>query len=49
MLPIEYHSWENSIIYHSNSINPSKTEDIGWIPTRDCRTLASYQKEILGE
>ncbi|CAF4248574.1 unnamed protein product, partial [Adineta steineri] len=48
-LPIEYHAWEKSIIYHSNMINLSKTEETGWIPTRDCRTLATYQKEILGE
>ncbi|CAF4558936.1 unnamed protein product [Rotaria sp. Silwood1] len=48
VLPIEYQSWENSIIYHSNTVNPLKTEETGWIPTRECRTLASYQKEILG-
>ncbi|CAF0825744.1 unnamed protein product [Adineta steineri] len=48
-LPIEYHAWEKSIIYHSNMINLSKTEETGWIPTRDCRTLATYQKEILSE
>ncbi|CAF0789128.1 unnamed protein product [Adineta steineri] len=48
-LPIEYRAWEKSIIYHSNMINLSKTEETGWIPTRDCRTLATYQKEILGE
>ncbi|CAF1507175.1 unnamed protein product, partial [Rotaria sordida] len=48
VLPIEYHSWENSIIYHSNTINTLKTDETGWIPTRECRTLATYQKEILG-
>ncbi|CAF4278612.1 unnamed protein product, partial [Rotaria sordida] len=38
VLPIEYHSWENSIIYHSNTINTLKTDETGWIPTRECRT-----------
>ncbi|CAF2370191.1 unnamed protein product [Rotaria sp. Silwood2] len=49
ILPIEYHSWENSIIYHSNTINPLQTEETGWIPTRECRTLGAYQKEILDD
>ncbi|UJR15997.1 hypothetical protein I4U23_002915 [Adineta vaga] len=48
ILPIEYHAWENSIVRHSNAINPSKSEEMGWIPTRECRTMATYQKEVLG-
>ncbi|CAF4441401.1 unnamed protein product [Rotaria magnacalcarata] len=48
ILPIEYREWENSIVYHSNTITLLKTEETGWIPTRECQTLATYQKEILG-
>ncbi|CAM4921120.1 unnamed protein product [Rotaria socialis] len=48
ILPIDYREWENSIVYHSNAITLLKTEETGWIPTRECQTLATYQKEILG-
>ncbi|CAF1078345.1 unnamed protein product, partial [Adineta ricciae] len=47
-LPVEYQSWENLIIRHSNAIKPVPFEETAWIPSHEYRTMAAYQKEILG-
>jgi hypothetical protein len=48
-LPIEYLAWEKAIVNHSSMINVPMSDDTGWIPTRQCRTLTAYRRDILGK